>query len=715
MRQGISNLNCKPDSLIDKSRCRCTRHSVLCLLLVAACWLLPAQPARALDLFGWWGSGDADAPAASAPPPRQPQPIDQPHAVADLAYGDVLFEYYQQHYFSAITQVMVARERGLLDANNEHAQLVLGALYVSYGLLDQGEAIFRELLADYSSAAGADEAWYQLARIHYQRGHAAHALEILESRIQQPREARPAEYLLLQILCQVRLGNVDQAQALTPYLKLDPAESLLVRFNMGTALTQLGQPRRAADIFSDILAEYQNPQNEVDKTLLDRSALALGIHYLRNDQLQLARQTLEQIRLYGPVANRGLLALGWTHFRSQRQQDALTPWLELNERSLTDPAVQESLLNVPYVFEQLGALQDALDGYQSAYQIFLNQRRRLESVKQDIKRPDWIERISPVDLSGQGVMDAPPPFELPATDPSSEHLYRYFASNEFQRLYQDYRELQRLYMVLTHWERQFPSFYEMINTHVPRLDELAPQSEQAVDQARSFYAYSRVKLDEFESRLSEIVANDDLMGLANAEQINQKARLDALEARLQALGDRDQYWEEWEKLELLQGLLMWDLNATAVDKRWEASKQQTTLNNLLLEMETRIRALSAARENGLNRFYGFETRIQNLREKLTALKSDTGRQLRQQRARMQATASAIVDNQQQQLDGMRAKALLSIARLQDRGYMQERERQQAQEQGLNLELDSNGPAPATGGQPPAQTLQEVIQRIFTED
>ncbi|HAG94924.1 MAG: hypothetical protein CMK83_01575 [Pseudomonadales bacterium] len=697
-------------------------------MLAAAIGVLAPSPALALDLdpFDWFGSEETTDPAVPEQP-REPLPIDQPHAIEDLAYGDLLFEFYQEHYFSAITKILVAKERGQFAGNSEHAELVLGALYVSYGLLDQGEAIFRSLLDTYTSVEGADESWYQLARIYYKRGDPQHALDILTSSINEPLESRATEHVLLQILCHIRLGQVDQAQSLSQYLREDQAQSLFVRFNMASALAQLGDMEQAATYYSDVL-NRSRPQTELDKTLTDQAALALGIHYLRANQLQQAQQVLHRVRLYGPVANRALLALGWTHFHSDRKLDALTPWMELNERPLTDPSVQESILNVPFVFEELGALQDALDGYKSAYKIFRNQRRRLDTIKQEIQQPDWIERISPVDISGHDAMGKLPEFKLPVEDKVTQHLYRYFASNEFHRLYRDYRELQRLYMVLRHWEKQFPSFNEMINTHVERLNELAPKAEKAIDNSKNFYAYSRVKLDEFETRLNQIIANNDLTGLANVSQLIQKERLDAIEAALVDLNDPDLYFEEWEKLKLLKGLLLWDLNATAIEKRWEATKEQVAMNNMLLELERRIRALMAARDTRLNRFYGFESRIIALRQTVTELEQETARQLRQQRRQMQTVAIGIIEQQQKQLDTMRAKSLLAIARLQDLGYMQERDRKREREQSIMLELGKEPAADAseqsaTDGdgvipleeKAPAQNLSDVIKRIFSDD
>ncbi len=627
-----------------------------------------------LELWPFSGDDSADESGQQkdAPPPKL-KPIDQPNVIVDLPYGDALYEYYQQRYFASITKILVAQERGQLGRDSEHAQVLLGALYTSYGMLDKGEAIFRQLLASNASPAAADEAWYQLARIYYKSGDIARARDILANNIVAPLEKRATEHSLLLALCHIRLGETEQAKVLLPYLKDDKKLGVYARFNLGSAFAQLGELNKATRYYTAVAESKVTDESSL--VLKDQATLALGVRYLKQEKWEKAREILEGIRLYGPVANRGLLALGWTGFHSGDQTEALTPWLELAERDLTDPAVQEALLNIPYVFEQQGALQEALDRYRQAHDVFRDQRATLDTVKQNIMQPDWVEKISPISLDDtRNVMGEIPPFKLAKDDPASRYLYLYFASNEFQRVYRDYRELQRLYMVLVHWKRQLPSYNQMIASNVERLAKVGPKSEKAIQYSRKFHAYARVKLDEYSAKLDQILANDDLAGTATVPQLDQKERIAAAEATLKSLGEPELYEEEWAKLKMLKGLLMWDLNATAVDRRWEMSKDRIAIDNLLAEMEVRIRGLEQARAARLDRFHGFEGRVVELEQRINGLQGQIAVALASNRAYLQSVATGIVDQHQTQLDRMRAKALLSIARLQDRGYVQELER-----------------------------------------
>ena len=114
----------------------------------------------------------------------------------------------------------------------------------------------------------------------------------------------------------------------------------------------------------------------------------------------------------------------------------------------------------------------------------------------------------------------------------------------------------------------------------------------------------------------------------------------------------------------------------------------------------------------------------DLDQRMTGLQTDIATALLHNRQYLQSVATGIVDQHQTQLDRMRAKALLSIARLQDRGYVQERERQGRQpKEGLMLELQGQPATPATpdAGKPDGKkgngepdNLTDVIRNIFSD-
>src|SRR5690349_549608 len=54
--------------------------------------------------------------------------------IQDLHYGDVLFYFYQDDDFEAITRLNAYEQWGLLSHHHDESQLLLGGLYLSLGL-----------------------------------------------------------------------------------------------------------------------------------------------------------------------------------------------------------------------------------------------------------------------------------------------------------------------------------------------------------------------------------------------------------------------------------------------------------------------------------------------------------------------------------------------------------------------------------------------------
>ncbi|MCK9195118.1 MAG: hypothetical protein M0P19_14735, partial [Nevskia sp.] len=100
------------------------------------------------------------AVAAASKPGRQ---VQDPH------YGDVLFYFYQDNFFEAITRLMAAREVGRAKAHTEDGDLLMGGMLLSYGQHEQAAAIFRHLLDTSTKPAVRDRAWFYLARVSYER------------------------------------------------------------------------------------------------------------------------------------------------------------------------------------------------------------------------------------------------------------------------------------------------------------------------------------------------------------------------------------------------------------------------------------------------------------------------------------------------------------------------------------------------------------------
>lgn len=595
--------------------------------------------------------------------------LDVAHEVKDLAYGEFLYDYYQEKYFSAITKALIADYRNQFDHHDEQVQVLVGSLFVGYGLLDEAERIFNDLLEYTTEPKTREQIWFHLAELYYKRGNSDKSIALLDAHLKIPSDRMQTQVSLLYALNYLAKNNLEDALTHLRRIKDTQNLSAFAFLNLGSVYSLLDQPEKAEKYFAKLLRA--KGKNELIKGIKDRAALALGKHYLESEDYQNAQAAFKKIRLESAAANTGLLGLGWAAFKSDDPKAALAPWMELLNRSHTDRAVQEAYVNIPYVYENLGAMQLALEGYEKAIQFYTEEQERLEQIKSTISESDWIEQLTPVVEFSFDPMDKIPGFKPPKATPSL-YLYKMFATHDFNEGYRNYRELQRLMQVLNHWHQQIPIFHEMIQSHVDRMDNLSPKARQKVSEGRKIYEDVADKLDAITKKLNKAIQENDITVTADTKQLSLLERIDALEEKVNQLPDTIEYQAEKERFRVLKGLLMWDLNSTAIERRWERMKDRIFIENQLLDLERNIARVDTAKTRRLQRFQGFKTRIDELQSRLQDLYKQCQHELIRQRVFLKGIALERLDMRQIHIRQLQANALYAIARLQDMAFSQHR-------------------------------------------
>jgi tetratricopeptide (TPR) repeat protein len=270
----------------------------------------------------------------------------RPSTVQDLAYGEVLFHFYREDYFTALTQLLVAQARDEFSYHDGEAELLLGGLYLSYGLHRHAGEIFNRLLEQSVEPSLHDRAWFFLAKIWYQRGY----LERSEQALARIGTSLPAELQSERHMLEARVlmsqGSFDEALAVLSRWE-DPGDEWVgyAKYNIGVSLVRLGRIEDGARVLDEV---GQLPATNANRTgLRDKANVALGYAWLQAERPDRAQPLLQRVRLQGPFSNKALLGVGWSDAERGDYRAALSPWLELRQRNIIDPAVQESLLAVP--------------------------------------------------------------------------------------------------------------------------------------------------------------------------------------------------------------------------------------------------------------------------------------------------------------------------------------------------------------------------------
>ncbi len=593
----------------------------------------------------------------------QVRAADEPERVIrDLHYGEVLFYFYQEDYFSAIIRLLAAKELDQLPHHDEEAELLLGGLYLSYGQHVQAEAIFKELLAGNVSDSISDRTWFYLAKIWYQRGYtdkAQGALSQVENEL--PAALEPERKLLN---AQVLMAQERFPEAIDWLTQWEAPSKwrAYAQFNLGVALIRHGEIDEGTRILNALGTEDIKRRSEEFKSLRDKANLAIGYAYLQSDQSDLAMEPLQRVRLKGPFSNKALLGVGWADSSAGHFHAALSPWLELNTRSVLDPAVQESLLAVPYAFAKLEADGQAANHYQTAVEVFKTEMVRLDQSIISVADGAFIRTLLANDVN-----DARGWFwrldQLPDT-PASRYLYHLLATHEFQEALKNYRDLVYLRENIDRWEASVQAFYNIVETanyaYVRRLPFIWEHFDNI-----DLYGMIADR-DVLSSRFRSVNASDDLLGLATSEEKQMQSELDAVGERLGRLPYTQEFADFRDKHRLLQGVLKWKMQEDYRARLWRTRRELKYLDAELALAQQRNKRVLKARLNMTERLDEMANRIEGLEPKLAVLSDNVELVAADQENLLRGLAVYELENQKQRLAAYMVQARFALATIYDK-------------------------------------------------
>ena len=593
-------------------------------------------------------------PAAAATEGLDPVVVKSPQ------YGEVLFYFYQEDYFPAIVRLLAAQDQSQLGEHADQADLLLGGMYLSYGHHLEAADIFQRLLADNVSPAIRDRTWFFLAKIWHQRGYLDKAQEALANIGDKLPDNLAREAKMLQAQVYIDGGRYNDAISLLQNWKGRTEWADYARFNLGVALVRSGQVKAASHILEG-LGEI-DPFNEELASLRDRANLALGYSLLQDGQPAAAKTPLQRVRLNGPFSNKALLGVGWADADVEDYRRALVPWMELRHRDLLDPAVQESMLAVPYALAKLDSISQAADHYLDAIEAFNDETNRIDKTIGLIESGQLFDEIlasDPPDGTGWywRLKTLPDGVE-------SRYLYHLLATNEFQEGLKNYRDLRYLYKNLDDWQHNVDVFDNMLGTRIQAYAERLPKVEDALGRADLEDMVDK-KL-EFDSMLNEIEKSHDWLALATEDEFQMWGEITGLESTPALSADIPEAQETREKIRLLKGVLQWRLEREFKDRLWHVRRDLRQTGEALVETQRSRRHIDESMRNEPQRFEELSVRVEDLSPRIDGMKLRVAESLGQQRAFLQHIAVGELQAQKQRLDIYTVQARFALAAIYDR-------------------------------------------------
>ena len=579
--------------------------------------------------------------------------------IKDAHYGEVLFYFYQEDYFPAIVRLLAAKKNQQQLNHEAEAELLLGGLYLSYGNHMRAAEIFDRLLADSVDPVIRDRTWFFLAKIWKQRSYFSEAQNALNNIGAALPEELETERQLMQAQLYIDRGEYDRAIRMLREWPEKTEWARYAQFNLGVALVRNGQVDEATQILDDLGG--MRPYNEELNSLRDKANLALGYAYLQDARPRAAKAPLQRVRLEGPFSNKALLGIGWADAEADKYQRALVPWMELRSRNLLDPAVQESMLAIPYAMAKLESISQAADHYLNAVEAFYEESARIDSAIEQIESgslfEEFIDEESPRTTGWYWRLD-----DIPGSV-ETRYLYHLMATHSFQEGLKNYRDLSYLDDNLEQWQQSLDVYRNMLDTRRLAYLQRTPMVNESLANTDLDGMVTR-KL-EFDERLNSIEANNDALALATSHEFALWGEITALERNPALQSDLPEAAEVREKIRLLKGVLQWQLDAEFKVRMADVRRDLRQTGEALVDTHRSRRQIDEAmRQEPLN-FDAYDLQVNNLNPRVEALRLRVDTARGRQRAYLQMQAVEELRAQQQRLQTYTVQARFALAAIYD--------------------------------------------------
>lgn len=580
--------------------------------------------------------------------------------VRDADFGEVLFYFYQEDYFPAIVRLLAAQKQSRMPNHEAESDLLLGGLYLSYGHHLRAAEIFERLLADNVNPDVRDRTWFFLAKIWQQRGYMAESQNALDNIQGELPKGMESERYMMQAQLLIKRGDYDQAIALLQDWPGKSEWASYAQFNLGVALVRSGRVDAAAMVLEKL--GESDPFNEELTSLRDKANLALGYAYLQDQQPVAAKSALQRVRLDGPFSSKALLGVGWADAEESQYRRALVPWMELRSRDLLDPAVQESMLAIPYAMAKLESISQAADHYLNAIEAFYEETNRIDEAIGRIESGTLFDGFltEDVDSSAGWLWKLN---NLPK-GPESRYLFHLLAANEFQEGLKNYRDLAYLNRNLDEWQQSIEVYRAMLETRKLAYEERLPIVEQSLADA-DLDGMANRKLG-YDAQLNSIEQSSDSLALATTDEFALWGEITALERNPAINANIPEAKEVREKVAMLKGVLQWDLDKEFKVRLAKVRRDLRQTGEVLVDTQRSRRHVDEAMRKEPAIFEELTARVNGLSPKIDGMKLRVEDSMVAQRGFLQRIAMDELQAQKQRLDTYTVQARFALATIYDR-------------------------------------------------
>ncbi|MGS2722959.1 hypothetical protein ACVBEJ_04380 [Porticoccus sp. GXU_MW_L64] len=579
---------------------------------------------------------------------------EKPSTVQDLRYGTALYHYFQQDYQAALTELLIAEQRGGIQNHGDAGELMRGGLNLALDMEPQATEVFERLISSDTPQAVRNAAWFYLGKLRYQQGDWQGASQSLQRVAGNLPKAMTDELQSLTINLAIKQQDYINAEQLfgqqtelTPWLPY-------IYYNLGTAHVREGN-RELGVGYLDALADLELDSEE-HRSLRDKALAASGYSMMLAENYQGAMDRFIQVRLHSPLIQRALLGYGWAAMELEQYPLALSAWQKLGEHSNFDASVQEALLAVPHVYEKLQAPGQALEAYLDAENSYTDQLVEVEQIADSLTSEQLLAALELVDSDAQQSLDL-------------RRLADFLSLQPLQNRAVDVHRLLDMQGRLEQWQSKLDIFQHLLDQRRQARGDKLRLIEQ-----REFPAQLEqmmVQGDQRAAELQRIIDNNDTMALMDGDIADLWQRVVRSQQHLETLVAAGELsaQEQADYRDILRrsrGLLKWRAMEQFPDNLWQRKKALGQFQNELLAAVENFRHLRDVIEQAPD-IAPYQARLDALLQRLQGRQGAVAAALNQAEGEFRVAVLDELQRQRQRLRYYQSQARLALARLYDSG------------------------------------------------
>lgn len=591
-------------------------------------------------------------------------------AAKDLYLGEAFYYAFQGEYVDAITRLdtELGQFSRLDDPNLDplhfqinFANFSVGDFELSYRMHQRAGRAIKSVLEGNVEQSIRNEAAYRLARIYVQKDDPRNALKTIEKITGKVPENIRDDELFLRAQIYMLTGKFEEAIKILEGLQGVKSLEGFSTYNLGIALIQNGQELKGFEQL-DKTGQIKS-DDEGTLAIRDKANLLLGNRLIAAGQPALAKQYLDRVRLTGPFSNKALLGAGWTDVALGKFDRALVPWSLLLKRNVTDKAVQEGLLGVPYAYAKLELHGRAALLYGSALEAFGAELAKLDASIKSIREGKFLLALVRDELK-QDKNWVVKLRELPEA-PETYYLLELMASNDFQESLQNYFDLDDLRKRLLSWDEYLDAYEEIIRFRHQYYESILPTVDK---QFRAADSQMRLRLEQrqaLDDKLKIMLVSPRPDFLATVDERILREKLQRLAEKYKSDGSAAAN-DIRRRIKRLEGVLHWQISTTYDKRLTEAYKHLHQLDADVERLRNIYRSFVRSRQAATQSYKGYDDQIRQLRNRVR----DSGERVKTLMARQGHMLDVMAENELEQrrkrLEEFQVQARFALSESYDR-------------------------------------------------